>query len=213
MCLRKRLVIAGLIAAISTAVPRTASADWVFTPFLGWNFNGSADVQGSGGSAFSDKFEKKIDYGFSLASMGAGAAGFELDFGYSPNFFESGTEGTGFDFSNDSNVTTLMANAIFGIPVGGERGGSVRPYIVGGVGLIRTNVQDAGEFFDVTTKNDFGFDLGGGVMGFFSQNVGIRGDVRYFRSFKGSDDDDNPTGLAVSDFNFWRGSVGVSFRF
>ena len=70
-------------------------------------------------------------------------------------------------------------------------------------------MQDAEQFFDVTTKNDFGFDLGGGVMGFFNQNVGIRGDVRYFRSFSG---DDNVTGLGVSDFNFWRGSVGLSLK-
>jgi opacity protein-like surface antigen len=206
MSLRKWLVIAGMVAIIPAVSPRTVSAEWVVTPFLGWNFNGSADVQGTGGSDFSDKFEKKLNYGVSLAT-GSGPVGFELDFGYSPNFFETGTTGSGFDFTNDSNVTTLMANAIIG-PTGG---GAVRPYVVGGVGLIRTNVQDAGQFFDVTTKNDFGFDLGGGVMGFFSQNVGIRGDIRYFRSFSGSDE--NPTGLGVSDFNFWRGSVGVSFKF
>ena len=211
MSWRKCLITAGMVAAISAAAPRSASADWVVTPFLGWNFRGAADVQGDGGTAFSDKFEKKINYGVSLASMGAGAVGFELDFGYSPNFFEAGTVGSGFDFTNDSNVTTLMANAIVGIPIGGQRGGSVRPYFVGGVGLIRTNLQDAGEFFDVTTKNDFGFDVGGGVMGFFAQNAGIRGDVRYFRGLSGSSD--NATGLGVSDFNFWRGSVGVSFRF
>lgn len=213
MSVRKWFVITGMIAAISAMTPRMASADWVFTPFIGWNFNGSADVQGPGGTTTPDKFEKKIDYGFSLAAMGAGAVGFEVDFGYSPNFFEAGTEGSGFDFTNDSNVTTLMANAIVGIPVGGQRGGSVRPYFVGGVGLIRTNVQDADEFFDINTKNDFGFNVGGGVMGFISNNVGLRGDVRYFRGFRGSDDDDNITGLGVSDFNFWRGSVGVSFRF
>jgi hypothetical protein len=65
--------------------------------------------------------------------------------------------------------------------------------------------------FDVNTKNDFGFDVGGGVMGFFNTNVGIRGDVRYFRSFSGSSD--NVTGLGLSEFSFWRGSVGVSFKF
>jgi opacity protein-like surface antigen len=194
-----------MVAAISAVAPRSASAEWVLTPFVGWNFNGSAEVQGAGGTEFSDKFEKKLNYGVSL-SAGSGAVGFELDFGYSPNFFETGTTGSGFDFTNDSNVTTLMANAIIG-----GHSGNVRPYVVGGVGLIRTNVQDAGEFFDVTTKNDFGFDVGGGVMGFFSQNVGIRGDVRYFRSFSGTDE--NLVGIGVSDFNFWRGSVGVSFRF
>jgi opacity protein-like surface antigen len=211
MALRRGLVIAALIAAVSAVSPRTASADWVFTPFLGWNFNGSADVQGAGGTTFSDKFEKKIDYGFSLASMGAGAVGFEIDFGYSPNFFETGTVGSGFDLANDSNVTTLTANAIVGIPIGGQRGGSVRPYIVGGVGLIRSNLGDAGDLFDVQSKNDFGFDVGGGVMGFFNSNVGIRGDIRYFRTFSGSDE--TVTGLGLSDFNFWRGSVGVSFKF
>jgi opacity protein-like surface antigen len=211
MFLRKWLVTTVIVMAISAVAPRTASADWVLTPFLGWNFKGAADVNGVGGPEFADKFERKIDYGVSLASMGAGAVGFEIDFGYSPNFFETGTAGSGFDFTNDSNVTTLTANAIVGIPIGGQRGGGVRPYVVGGVGLIRTNVQDLGALFDVNTKNDFGFDLGGGVMGFFAQNVGIRGDVRYFRSFSGSSD--NPTGLGLSGFNFWRGSAGVSFRF
>ena len=212
MALRRGLVIAALIAAVSAVSPRTASADWVFTPFLGWNFNGSADVQGAGGTTFSDKFEKKIDYGFSLASMGAGAVGFEIDFGYSPNFFETGTVGSGFDLANDSNVTTLTANAIVGIPIGGQRGGSVRPYIVGGVGLIRSNLGDAGDLFDVQSKNDFGFDVGGGVMGFFNSNVGIRGDIRYFRALQNDEEDNDFDDLSLGSFDFWRGTVGLTFR-
>lgn len=211
MSVRKWLVTAGLFAAAFTGAPRAASADWVLTPFVGWNFKGAADVTGDGGSSFANKFEKKIDYGVSLAGMGAGAVGVEIDFGYSPNFFETGTaSNNAFEFTNDSNVTTLTANAIVGIPIGGQRGGSVRPYVVGGVGLIRTNVQDAAKFFTVHSKNDFGFDLGGGVMGFFNSNVGVRGDVRYFRSFTGSE---NAIGLGLSNFNFWRGSAGVSFKF
>ena len=51
--------------------------------------------------------------------MGAGIFGFEVDFGYAPNFFES-TEGDGdFDYG-DSNVTTLMGNVVLGIPIGGQ---------------------------------------------------------------------------------------------
>ena len=212
MCVRKWILTSAVFALAFGAAPRTASADWTVTPFVGYNFKGAADVNGTGGSSFENRVEKKIDYGVSIAAMGAGAVGFEVDFGYSPNFFESGTAGNNnFTFKNDSNVTTLTGNAILGIPIGGQRGGSVRPYVVGGVGLIRTNLQDARGLFDVNTKNDFGFDVGGGVMGFFSSNVGLRGDVRYFRGFKGSDD--NPTGLGVSDFKFWRGSIGVSFKF
>jgi opacity protein-like surface antigen len=199
-----------MIAAVCAATPRTASADWVITPFVGWNAGGSADVNGSNGNTTNSKFEHKVNYGVSAAAMGAGAVGFEVDFGYSPNFFETGTANNGFQFTNDSNVTTLTGNVIVGVPIGGH-GGSVRPYAVGGVGLIRSNVADTAGFFDVTSKNDFGFDVGAGVMGFFSQNIGVRGDVRYFRGFSGSSD--NVTGLGLSNFNFWRTSVGVSFKF
>ena len=153
-------------------------------------------------------FEKKLDYGASLTGMGAGAVGFELDFGYSPNFFETSTTTSGFRFTNSSNVTTLTANMV----IGGHTG-SVRPYAVAGVGLLRTNVQDFAQVFSVHTKNDFGLDVGGGLMGFFSRNVGLRGDVRYFRGFRGTSDSSNPSGIALSDFKFWRGSLGLSLKF
>ena len=48
-------------------------------------------------------------------------------------------------------------------------------------------------------------------MGFFNQNVGLRGDVRYFRGFRGTSD--NAVGLGISNFNYWRTSIGVSFKF
>ena len=211
MSVSKRILTAAFVAAAVAAAPRPAAADWTVTPFVGWNTGGSADVSGTDGTTRTSKFEHKVDYGVSIAGMGSGVFGAEFDFGYSPNFFETGnTNADGFTFTNDSNVVTATGNLIVGVPIGGH-GGSVRPYAVGGVGLIRSNVQDAAGVFDVTTKNDFGYDVGGGVMGFFSQNVGIRGDVRYFRSFRGTSD--NFTGLGVSNFNFWRASLGVSFKF
>jgi len=212
MSVCKWLVTTGLVAVALLGSPRAASADWVLTPFVGWNFSGSADVRNSTTNE-NFNFEQKVDYGVSLTGMGAGVIGFEVDFGYSPNFFETNTgSDEQFDLASNSNVTTLTANAILGIPIGGQQGGSVRPYVVGGVGLIRSNVGDVGDFFDAQSKNDFGFDVGGGVMGFFNSNVGIRGDVRYFRSFRGADAE-SLTGLALGNLNFWRGSVGVSFKF
>jgi len=41
--------------------------------------------------------------------------------------------------------------------------------------------------------------------------VGIRGDLRYFRSFKNIDEND--LNLSLGGFDFWRASAGVSFRF
>ena len=208
MCVRKWLLTVSIVAVVSAVAPRPASADWTLTPFIGWNFGGAADINaGSSGSNTSGKFERKIDYGASLASMGKGPVGFEVDFGYSPNFFETSTPPSGFfKFSPDSNVTTLTGNLIIG-----AHSGRVRPYVVGGVGLIRTKVQDLGQLISVNSKNDFGMDVGGGVTGFFSGNAGLRGDVRYFRSFRGTTD--NATGITLGDFKFWRASLGLSLKF
>jgi opacity protein-like surface antigen len=61
----------------------------------------------------------------------------------------------------------------------------VRPFVVGGLGLLRTSVTSTDQFFDIA-NNDFGFDVGGGLYIFFNDRVGLRGDARYFRNPSGS---------------------------
>jgi opacity protein-like surface antigen len=195
---------------ITAAAPATAAADWLFTPFVGLNWGSTVTFNDALGD-FEDEFEKRATFGASLAWMGAGIAGFEIDFGYTPNFFES-TEGD-FDFDyGDNNVTTLMLNLTLGAPIGGQGGMGIRPYASGGVGLIRSRIADAEDFFDDVTSNDFGFNVGGGIAGFFTDNIGLRGDVRYFRSLQDNEPDDE-FDVALGDFSFWRGSVGITFRF
>jgi opacity protein-like surface antigen len=135
--------------------------------------------------------------------------GFEVDFGYSPNFFENTVGPGNFEFG-DSNVTTVMANVLVGAPIGGQTGPGILPNGSGGLGLIRSHVS-GGDFFDDLSSNDLGLNVGGGIQGFFSDNVGIRGDIRYFRSLQDNEPDDE-FDLALSDFDFWRGTVGVTFR-
>jgi len=133
-----------------------------------------------------------------------------MDLGFTPNFFED-TAGDG-DFAfGDSNVTTLMGNLILGVPIGGQHGAGIRPYVSGGVGLMRSRAE-GGDFFDDLDTNDFGMNIGAGMHGFFTDSVGIRGDVRYLRSLQDNEPDDE-FDLALSDFNFWRATVGVTFRF
>jgi opacity protein-like surface antigen len=209
MHVRRMFLGAAIALAIVATLPSTASADWTFSPFIGATFNGSLNDQD-----LDQATSNHLSWGGSLAYMGAGIAGFELDFGYSPEFFHNDPDNgdPDIDFLGSGNVTTLMANAIFGAPIGGmER--SVRPYAVAGVGLIRQKVDDVDDVFDID-DNSFGFNLGGGVMGMFSDNVGIRGDIRYFRSFR----NDSGDGIDDLDFDltglsFWRGTVGVTFRF
>jgi opacity protein-like surface antigen len=205
---RRLIKPAALAALVLGATPTQASADWLLTPFIGANFGGAANFGEF--NDFDDEFEQRVDFGASLGWMGQGVIGFEIDFGFSPNFFEDTVGPGNFEFG-DSNVTTLMANVLVGIPVGGQTGPGFRPYGSGGVGLIRSHV-DGGDFFDDLSTNDFGFNVGGGVQGFFNDNIGIRGDIRYFRSLQDNEPDDE-FDLALTDFDFWRATVGVTFRF
>jgi hypothetical protein len=48
-------------------------------------------------------------------------------------------------------------------------------------------------------------------MGFLSDHVGIRGDIRYFRALS-DPDEDNEFDIALGDFDYWRATFGVTFR-
>jgi hypothetical protein len=131
MQLRKLLVISALGLAL---VPGTASAqDWFFTPFIGANFGGNATFEDF--DDVDDEVEKRVDFGATIG-FNPSVVGFEVDFGYSPNFFENTVGDADFEFG-DSNVTTLMGNLLISAPPG--RG--IRPFGSAGLGLIRSSVR------------------------------------------------------------------------
>jgi opacity protein-like surface antigen len=204
----RKLLLGVTFTGLLFVTPAPASADWLLTPFLGANFGGNANFGEF--DDFDDEVERRIDFGATLGWMGKGIVGFEVDFGWSPNFFENTIGPGNFEFG-DSNVTTLMGNVLIGAPIGGQTGPGIRPYGSAGVGLIRSRI-DGGSFFDDLSTNDFGLNVGAGVHGFFNDNVGIRGDIRYFRSLTDNEPDDE-FDLALSDFDFWRATVGLTIRF
>lgn len=188
----KLLVVTAAVAMIWA--PLDARAEGYVSPWVGVQF----------GSDFNNG---RAGFGADAGFMGAGIIGGELDFGYSPSFF-----GTQNDFGNNT-VINLMGNVIIGVPVGGTHGAGVRPYVTGGVGLLRTQI-DGGTLANVSSSNNqWGWNVGAGVMGYFNDHVGLRGDVRYLRGFE-----DLNTGNQVIDLNganqlhFWRTSFGVVLR-
>jgi hypothetical protein len=209
MALRKLAITSVLALTMFAGAPAKASADWLFTPFIGMNWGGNAGFTDLAGD-FEDEFEQKMNFGAQLSWMGAGALGFEVDFGYSPNFFQNTAGDDDFEFG-DSNVTTLMANLKVGAPFGGQTGGGIRPYASGGLGLIKTRIDDPEDLFELNST-DWGINIGGGVAGFFNDKFGLQGDVRYFRSLQDNEPDDE-VDLALGSFSFWRGTVGLVFRF
>ena len=188
----------GMATAALIWAPAQARADGYVSPWVA--ANSGAGFQS--GNVFDNG---RAGFGVTAGAMGAGIFGAEVDFGYSPSFF-----GTSSDFGTNS-VIDVMGNLIVGIPVGGTSGKGVRPYVTAGLGLIRTQV-DGGILFPVSSSNnDFGWNAGLGVMGFFNDHVGLRGDLRYLRTLENNststDIDFDPGG-----FHFWRASAGVVIR-
>ena len=187
---RTLLVASAAVAAIWAPAP--ARADGYVSPWAAVQFGSDIDNGRAG-------------LGVTAGAMGAGIVGGEVDFGYSPSFF-----GTSSDFGNNS-VIDVMGNLIVGIPVGGTHGAGFRPYVTAGLGLIRTQV-DGGILFPVSSSsNDFGWNAGLGVMGFFNDHFGLRGDLRYMRTLENNSSSTN-IDFDPGGFHFWRASAGVVIR-
>jgi hypothetical protein len=182
------------LAALALS-PSSAHADWLITPNIG--------AFGSVNST-----HEHLTWGASFGWMGAGIVGWEVDLAYTPGFLEDSDDDL--DFIDNSNVTSFMGNILVGIPIGGQTGPGFRPYVSGGAGLLQTNVQSDDDLFEVD-NDEFGVNIGGGAMGFVSDNVGFRGDLRYYRTLT-DPEADNEFDVDFGDFDFWRATVGLTFR-
>jgi len=193
----RTLALSFLLGLIAPAVAR---ADGLFVPFIGVNFGGNS------GRALSAAIDaERVDWGLSLAYMGGGVLGLEADIANSPDFFGKTDLG-------GSSVLTATGNLVFGIPIGGQQGVGFRPYALAGLGVIRSRVDAFGETLS-RDDNSLAWDFGGGAMFFFGTHVGLRVDVRYFRTFSDLAFDfidvvDRPRNL-----DFTRASTGLILRF
>ena len=193
-----------MIIALALVLPVSASAqNWFVSPFVGANFGGSANFGDFPDS--DDEVERRLDFGATVG-WNPNVVGFEVDFGWSPNFFEDTAGDRNFEFG-DSNVTTLMTNLLISAPPGT----GLRPYLSSGLGLIRANISSGTNLFNDLATNDLGVNIGAGINGQFTDNAGIRGDLRYFRSLQDAEPD-NDLDLSLGSFDFWRGTVGLTFR-
>ena len=194
--MKLRFTAAAVLALFMLVPAAPARADVVLTPYVGSLFGG--DLSGNTAA-----------FGANAAFMGGGIFGAEIGFNYAPEFVKATVN------NDDIAQMSLMGNLIIGIPVGSsDEPGHVRPYVTGGAGLFRISSAES-QFFNRVTSNDFAVNLGGGVMTFFNEHVGVRFDVRYFRTLT---DSDSESGVDDIDFdlgglNFWKWDVGAAFKF
>jgi hypothetical protein len=189
--MRRIVVLTIVVCAVSMpsiTAAQSASHSWFASPFIGASFGG-------------DTTTSAPVYGASAGWMG-GRFGFEGEVADAPDFFEPN------GFLTHRRVTTVMGNALYRF----WSGGSAQAYAAGGAGLVRPHLAEAGDLA-VLEVNKFGFNVGGGIIGRFSEHTGIRGDVRYLRTAGTSDSDVNPFGLDLTRFEFWRASAGLVVKF
>ena len=181
--LRLALTLVGVLAA-SAVHAQPPLYTGMITPYVGAARGG--DVEGPG-----------VTPGVSMAVVDVSGLGAEIDIGHTREIDDT-------RFSSSA-ITSVMVNAVgmWQVPVVRR---VLRPFVEAGVGLlrVRAEVPDSGL---VTSRTDWAFDAGGGVIYMFNDLVGVRGDVRYFRYFERFDD------LPLRDngfFDYWRTAVGVT---
>jgi opacity protein-like surface antigen len=182
----KGLLVVGALAAAFAPTP--ARADAFIIPFIGTAFS-------TGPSDFiSNAKNGAVTFGAALGSGGGGGIwGFDVDFGYTNKFFG--------DYDGNS-LFTVMADLSAGPHITSSGGKGVRPYVNFGVGLVHPKYSDS------VSENKFGWNAGGGIIGYFSSNLGIRGEVRYTHTVQNSDFVSTVT-LKPGTFYFWRATVGL----
>jgi opacity protein-like surface antigen len=160
----RTVVFIAFLLLLAAAAPSRAQG--FVSPLIGYDFGGN-----SGCPQISNCQDKRTNLGVALGTMGR-ILGFEEEFADARNFF--GSVG-----AQKSSVITLMSNVMI-VPAISR----VHPYLLGGLGLMKTHVDFTRTDVLTTTNNQLAWDIGGGVTVLFARRVGIRGDIRHFHSTK-----------------------------
>jgi hypothetical protein len=185
---------------------RRVEADYLFIPLIGGTFAGRTAFltgleQGAG--------SKRLTFGGAVGWLSSGLLGIEGDFTYTPGLFQRNIEGgLPSGLIVDSSAMTISGSVIVAVPQQ-VTGYSLRPYLVGGLGLIRSSIN-YDEVFPTIADNSLGLNVGGGAIGFLTPRTGVRFELRHFRTF-----DREPTQLSfevLPRLSFWRATVGVVIR-
>jgi hypothetical protein len=188
-------ILASVLMLLS--LPRDGAAQGFINPFVGTTLT-SPSARGG---------HSKAGFGIAFGGIG-GIVGGETEFAYYPEVIDTTANNL-----SKSRVITFSGSTLIGPMIG-----PVKVYGAIGAGNLNLNVTSLSSIVipneTTISSNYFTFNAGGGVMGFFSNHFGVRGDLRYYRAF-GFKISDVPTGtgLALDRFDFWRAGFGLVVKF
>jgi hypothetical protein len=190
--------------ALVLLTPRMAAAEWHITPMIGLTFAGNTSLVDLEGGA------KKVhkQFGGAVTLLGGGLLGVESVFVYTPGFFKTDPSG----LVTDNRNFALLGNVVLTAPRRWTEYG-LRPFVSGGLGLMRVSVTDTAGAFPVA-KSLAGFNIGGGAIGFLSQRIGLRFDLRYYANLHRTEEMSSQGAIALGrvHLRYFTGSVGIVFR-
>jgi hypothetical protein len=190
-----------LIAALTMLLPARAAAEWQVKPFLGGVFGGRTtfiDLDNAAG-------DRHVVIGANGLYLGQ-LIGLEADLGRAGAFFRSGER----HLVLAGSVTTLTGNIVLAMPRRMTQY-SLRPYLVGGGGLMYTRIQDSLEVLRVSRTLGT-IDVGGGATGFLTDKFGLDWQLRYFRSI-GREDAQRGVSFGAEELSFWRATMALAYRY
>ena len=179
---------------------RTYAGDRQIRPFIGATFGGGTT------------FVPNSAVGKPNLAIGASAVflsevfGAEIDVADAPGYFEPDDKHLVFS----SRVTTVSGNVVVAAPHRLTEY-SLRPYFVGGAGLMRVRTTTAFNVFNVSSVIP-DVDVGVGVVGFLTNRIGVCWDIRRFQSI-GSNTGNVGLTFGEQHLSFWRAIMAVAIRY
>jgi hypothetical protein len=171
-------------------MPATALAEWQITPMIGFTFAGRTTLVDP-----QHAVEKRhASVGGAVVLLGGGIVGVEALGIFTPGFFQtdqsrlSEIPPVGIE---SSRALTLMGNVVLTTPRRLTEY-SLRPFVSAGLGLLHTSQTQTVE------------------IGFLSAHTGVRFDLRYYSTLRGTVQEGAAIGLAR--LHYMTASVGVVIR-
>lgn len=202
-----------LVGLELTAAGAVSAADWQLKPFFGSTFGASTTLVQpdlANGGDISDN--PKLALGLSSSWLG-NVVGIEGDFGHTSGLFNV-ADGNTRKVVASSGVTTFTGNIVVALPRRLAEY-SLRPYIVGGAGLMHVNIEAVVANHPVPQNGSddlWAYDIGGGVTGFITDHVGLSWDVRRFSALGGQNGSLLTVGNVTEHLSFWRANMSVAIR-
>jgi len=191
-----KLILIGVALLTVSAAQKAEAQGFIINPFFTTTLTSPS---GGGGHT-------KPGVGLAFGTNGK-ILGLETEIAYHPQIIDTVLDGP------KSKVLTFSGDMIIGPTIGHVKG-----YGAVGAGDLHLNFKSASSFaatgVDSLASNYFTFNVGGGAIGYVTDHLGIRADLRYLRAygidFAALEEAEN---LSLKHFDFWRLNIGLAAKF